>query len=97
MEVRTYEKQLREWADELFRLANKVIAEADGVRIRMSIGNGDTYVRVLIAEDGQEFSDDGNTYSLYINPEKWSRTSRNYQLCRMRIIRILAENATKKP
>ena len=97
MQVRTYEDQLHEWAEELFRLTNKVIAEVDGVRIRLSVGSGSTYIRALIAEDGQEYTDDGNTYNLYINPEKWSRTSRTYHLVRQRLVRILADNATKKP
>lgn len=89
-------KRLHEYSLDLFRLTDKVITDCDGVRVRFVKSSGiGIYCRVYIAEDGQELTDDGNAYSLYENPDRWVETSRNYQRCKARLVRIITVN--KKP
>ena len=84
-----------EYASELFRLTERVIDSDSNARVRFTIGTGKTFCRVMIAEEGQELTEDENIYSLFATPEKWAATTRNYQRCRRRLIKILAE--IKKP
>lgn len=87
--------KVHEYAAELFRLAERVISSGSNVKVRFTIGTGKTFCRVMIAEEGQELTEDENVYNLFAAPEKWAATATNYQRCRRRLIRILAE--IKKP
>lgn len=84
--------RLREYADELYRLVNKVISSGSDARVRFVIGTGKIFCRVMIAEGEQELTDDANVYCLFSDPEKQRITSMNYQNCRRRLIRIVTEN-----
>jgi hypothetical protein len=87
--------KIHEYAAELFRLAERVISSGSSVKVRFTIGTGKTFCRVMIAEEGRELTEDENVYNLFAAPEKWAATATNYQRCRRRLIRILAE--IKKP
>ena len=83
--------KVSEYAAELFRLAGKLISSGSSARVRFTVGTGKTYCRVMVAEDGQELTDDENVYNLFTAADRWKRTTANYQNCRRRLIRILAD------
>ena len=87
--------RLREYANELYRLTDKVISSDGNARVRFAFGTGKVLCRVMVAEDEQELTNDENVYCLFSDPEKQRITSMNYQNCRRRLIRIVTEN--KKP
>lgn len=87
-----YMVKTHEYAAELFRLAERVIGSGSNTRVRFTIGTGKTFCRVMIAEEDQELTEDQNCYTLYAAPERWSATATNYQRCRRRLVKIIAEN-----
>jgi len=87
-----YMVKTHEYAAELFRLAERVIGSGSNTRVRFTIGTGKTFCRVMIAEEGQELTEDQNCYTLYTASEKWVATATNYQRCRRRLVKIITEN-----
>lgn len=84
--------KIHEYAAELFRLAERVISSGSNARVRFTIGTGKTFCRVMIAEGDHELTEDQNCYTLYAAPERWAATATNYQRCRRRLVKIIAEN-----
>lgn len=94
MENDMVKQKLHEYSHDLYRLTDRVMAETDyKVRFVRCSGTG-LYCRVYVAGPGQELTDDGNSYSLYVDPSRWEQTRLNYQRCKSRLVGILV---TKKP
>lgn len=82
------------WVTELYGLCQKII-QTGKAKVRFTLSSSaNTYLRVLIAEDGQTLVDDGNCYQLSPKPQDWSANIMAYRLCKLRLQRIARNEKT---